>query len=80
LVNQLQEALLSNERDLEPSGMLFMYTHEFLHDCFSCHKICNIPRSCNPSAHEIAKLVLCWDMGQLMLWLDDLLDIVKGCS
>jgi hypothetical protein len=70
--SQLREALLSNERDLEPSGMLFMYIREFLRDRFRCHKICNIPRSCNSSVHEIAKLGLCWDTGQSMLWPDDL--------
>ena len=67
----------SNGRDLEPSGMLFKYIREFLDDRFSNHKITCILRTCNSSAHEIAKLGLVWDTGQSMLWPDDPPDIVK---
>lgn len=53
--SQLRDALLSIDRDLEPSGMLFMYIHDFLHEHFRSHRICNVSRSCNLSAHVTGK-------------------------
>jgi hypothetical protein len=50
--SQLREALQSNVLDLEPSGILFMYLHEFLDVHFDRYIVSNVPRSCNSSAHE----------------------------
>jgi hypothetical protein len=75
--SRLREVLLTTDRDLEPSGMLFMYIRDFLHDHFRCHKICNVSRSCNSSVHRLAILGLSWDTGQSMLWPVDPPDIVK---
>lgn len=69
---QLREALQSTVRDLEPSGMLFMYLCGFLNDRFDRHIVSNVSRSCNSFAHDIAKLGLAWEPGQSMIWLDDL--------
>jgi hypothetical protein len=74
----LREALLSNDRDLEPSGMLLKYIREFWADHFVCSNISNIPRSCNTPAHELAnedRYGVC--TGESMLWLDNIPDIVN---
>lgn len=59
--SQLREALQTSVRDLEPNGMLSMYLRELLSDLFDRYMISNIPRICNLSAHEIAKLGLMWE-------------------
>ena len=58
----LREALLSNDRDLEPSGMLFKYILKFLAGHFVCSNISNILRSCNMPMHELAKIGVVCDM------------------
>ena len=74
--SQLQDAILSQRRDLAPGGVLFRSIRELLQDRFVCNKVIAIPRSCNSSAHEIAKLALSWDLGQSNVWNDPLPDFV----
>jgi ribonuclease HI len=59
--SQLQDAIMSQSRDLAPGGVLFRSIRELLQDRFICNKIIAIPCSCNSSAHKIAKLALSWD-------------------
>lgn len=63
--------------DLAPGVVLFRSIREFLDDRFHCNKILNIPRSCNSSAHKIAKVALSWDLGQSSVWNEPLLEIVN---
>jgi ribonuclease HI len=74
--SQLQDAIMSQRRDPAPGGVLFRSIRELLQDRFVCNKVIAIPRSCNSSAHEIAKLALSWDPGQSNVWNDPLPDFV----
>lgn len=65
--SQLREAITSQARDLAPAGILFQSIRNLLHDQFYCNSILNISRSCNSSAHEIAKIALNWDPGQSVI-------------
>jgi len=76
--SQLREAITSQDRDLAPCGVLFRSIRELLRDHFICNKIVNISRSCNSSAHEIAKLALSWDPGQSNVWTDPLPEFVNS--
>jgi hypothetical protein len=49
-------------------GMLIKDTCFLLREHFVCSAIFSIPRSCNSVAHELAKLALCWDPGELHVW------------
>ena len=60
-------------------GSLFEDHHTLL-DHFICLKICNIPRSCNSSAHELAKRGMSWDPGQSYVWTDLLSEHVIGLA
>jgi ribonuclease HI len=52
----LREAPFTNSWDLAPEGVLFKGIQELLADHFICNRICNVPRSCNSVAHEIARM------------------------
>ena len=76
--SQLWEAITSQVRDLAAGGGLFHSIQELLADNFHCNKIVNIPRSCNSSPHEIAKVALSWDPGQSYVWYDPLPEFVNN--
>jgi hypothetical protein len=64
----LKQTLLSSSMDLAACGMLIKDTRFLLRKHFVCSAIFSIPRSCNSVAHELAKLALCWDPGELHVW------------
>ena len=45
--------------------------------CFDSVQVSHIPRSCNRSAHDIARLSLGWDPDQPHVWIDPLPSFVS---
>lgn len=54
----------------------FRELHDLLHDQFRCSKILNVPRSCNSSVHELARIGMSWDPDQSCVWTDPIPDFV----
>ena len=59
-------------RDLSPAAVLYKEAKELMSLCFDSVQVSHIPRSCNRSAHDIARLSLGWDLDQPYIWLDPL--------
>ena len=78
--SQLRDAITSQARDMAPNGVLFRSIRELLFDHFNCNKILLSPRSCNSSAHEIAKIALSWDPDQFLVWDDPLPEFVNNLA
>ena len=64
----LQQALQSSSMDLATCGMLLSDTRSLLCEQFVYSKIISIPRACNGLAHNLAKLAMSWDPGDLYVW------------
>ena len=77
---QLREAITSSSRDLSIGGGIFVDIRNLLHDSFNCISVSNIPRSCNSSAHELAKLGMSWDPDQFGVWADLHSEFVIRCT
>jgi ribonuclease HI len=71
------KALQSDERDLSPASVLYKEARELILSSFISVQIAYIPRSCNRSAHELARLSLDWDPDQPHVWLDPLPSFVS---
>lgn len=76
----LKGALTSQAKDLAFGGNIFRFLHAYLFNHFRCLTICNVPRSCNSSAHELARKGLSWDPGQSNVWTDPLPEFVPGLA
>jgi len=63
---------------MAPNGVLFRSIRDLLFDHFNCNKILFSPRSCNLSAHEVAKIALSWDPSQSSIWDDPLTEFVNN--
>lgn len=72
----LREAITSTSRDLAVGGGHFSGIRALLHENFNYFSVCNIPRSCNSSAHELASMGMSWDLGQGHVWADPLPEFV----
>ena len=73
----LKQALLSPSMDLASCGMMIMDTRFSLREHFVCSGISSIPRACNSVSHELAKVAMCWDSGDLHVWANRLPEFVK---
>ena len=53
-----------------PEEVLCTCTHlqAYLHEHFICSKFSLVPHSLNSSVHELARLELRWDSGQVQVW------------
>ena len=54
--SQMDEATRTTKRNLAPSGILFRDIRELLYERFVCLHLVHVPRVCNSSAHELAKI------------------------
>jgi len=70
--NQMDEAIRTTKRDLAPSGNLFRDIRELLYERFLCLHLVHVPRVCNSSAHELAKISRSRVPGQSYVWTDSL--------
>ena len=76
----LKHALLSPTMDLASCGMMIMDTRFSLREHFVCSGIFSIPRACNSVSHELAKVAMCWDSGDLHVWANLLPEFVRICK
>jgi ribonuclease HI len=58
------KALQLNERYLSPASVLYKEERVLISLCFDSIQVSHIPRSCNRSAHELARMSLGWDPDQ----------------
>ena len=73
----LQHALQSSTMDLATCGMMIKDTRFMLREHFVCSGIISIPRSCNSVAHDLAKLAMSWDLGDLYVWAHPLPEFIN---
>lgn len=66
------QAMQSSVRDLSPASVLYEEATELISLCFISVQLSRIPRSCNSSAYELARLSLSWDQDHPHIWLDPL--------
>jgi hypothetical protein len=66
-----------SERDLSPASILYKELRELISLCFDYVQVSHIPRSCNRSAYELARMSLGWDPDQPHAWFDPLPSFVS---
>ena len=59
------------------TNSLFTDIRSLLQENFNYSRVCNVPRSCNSYAHELASMGMSWDPGQSWIWTDPFPEFVN---
>lgn len=70
-------ALTSRNFECAPGGVVFRQIRALLQMDFPNVKVSFAGHSCNRCAHDIARLSVSWDLGQMSVWADPLPEYVN---